>query len=155
MNPGDEIQVHNGHSSKTVTVMRVTRGRAVVDWPLVGEYDVDLVTGELFAPPGFARGVFAVDVLTGRVEGTKTRVVVDDLLRLDGIDVGDTVGLDNGQRGQVVDVLPSEGTVKIYVNGSSGRSGVWRMGSLRTGYRVTADALRTLRAGAGCIAVAS
>lgn len=153
MIPGDEIEVHNGTSCKTVKVMQVTRGRAIVDWPLVGEYHVDLVTGELFAPPGFARGVFAVCARTGRLEGTKVSVVFDALLRLDSCEVGATLGLDNGQRGQVVDVLDSEGSVKIFVSGAG--SGVWRMGSLRTGYRVSSAALHGLRASAGCVAVAS
>ena len=150
MNPGDEIEVRNGNSSKAVTVMQVARGRVVVRWPLVGEYDVDLQTGELYSPPGFARGIFSVDVRDGRVEGTQTRVVVDDLLKLDSIDVGSALALDNGQSAEVVDAVRSEGTIKIYVAGSN-RSGVWRMGSLRTGYRVVPAALRVLRAGAGCI----
>lgn len=151
MSPGDEIQVYCGNTIKTVMVAGVSRGRVVVTWPLIGEYDVDLVTGELFEPPGPARGVFSVDIARGRVLGTRTSVVVDHLLRLATLQVGDTVQLDNGARAEVVDAVPSEGTLKIYVHSSGGRSGVWRMGSLRTSYRVSEAMLQQMRAAAGCI----
>ncbi len=150
MNPGDEIDVRNGYASKTVKVVSVTRGRAIVDWPLVGEYDVDLVTGELYTPPGYASGVFEVDCLTGRVVGTRGNVIVDDLALLDHLQVGSALRLDNGARGEVVDVLRSEGTVKIFV-GSTRRSGVWRTGELRSAYKVSQSVLTRLRQSAGLI----
>ncbi len=150
MNPGDEIDVRNGYASKTVKVMSVTRGRVVVDWPLVGEYDVDLLTGELFLPPGYAHGVFSVDCMTGRVVGTRSSVVVDDLPRLDALQVGESLRLNNGSRGEVVDVLRSEGTVKLFV-GNSNRSGVWRTGSLRSTFKVSPPVLQKMRQAAGLI----
>lgn len=146
MNPGDEIEVHNGNASKTVRVMQMNRGRVVVHWPLVGEYDVDLVTGEVYSPPGYARGVFSVDPQSGRVVGTQMRLAKDELLHLDLVDVGATLALDNGQSAEVVEV--TRGSLKIYVAGSN-RSGVWRMGSVCTGYRVATADLSTLRARAG------
>jgi hypothetical protein len=150
MNPGDEIDVRNGYANKTVKVMSVTRGRVVVDWPLVGEYDVDLLTGELYLPPGHASGVFSVDTVTGRVVGTRSSVVPDDMLRLDELRLGQALRLDNGSRGEVVDVLPSEGTVKIFV-GSAGRSGVWRTSSFRSTFKVSPPVLTRLRQAAGLI----
>lgn len=150
MNPGDEIDVHNGYANKTVKVVSVTRGRVIVDWPLVGEFAVDLLNGELVLPPGHAHGVFSVDTMTGRVLGTRSRVVADDLPRLDSLQVGESLRLDNGSRGEVVDVLRSEGTVKLFVS-SSARSGVWRTGSLRSTFKVTSPVLLRLRQAAGLI----
>ena len=150
MNPGDEIDVRNGHTNKTVRVLSVTRGRVIVDWPLVGEYDVDLLTGELYTPPGFASGVFEVDTFTGRVVGTRANVIADDLPLLDHLQIGAPLRLDNGARGEVVDVLRSEGTLKLFV-GSTKRSGVWRTGALRSTYRVTTPVLQRLRQAAGLI----
>ena len=151
MNPGDEIEVRNGYASKTVTVVSVIRGRVVVRWPLVGEYNVDLLTGELYQPPGFAHGVFSVDTMTGRVVGTRCSVMAEDFPRLDALEVGDTLQLDNGARAEVVDVLRSEGTVKIFVSASVSVSGVWRTGVLRSTFRVSDRALRQLRESAGLI----
>ncbi len=150
MNPGDEIDVRNGYASKTVKVVSVTRGRVLVDWPLVGEYDVDLLTGELYTPPGYATGVFSVDCMTGRVVGTRSSVIADDLPLLDSLQVGAALRLDNGARGEVVDVLRSEGTLKLFV-GSTKRSGVWRTGALRSTYRVTPSVLQKLRQAVGLI----
>lgn len=151
MNPGDEIDVRNGYSNKTVRVVSVTRGRVIVDWPLVGEYNVDLLTGELFLPPGFASGVFSVDCMTGRVVGTRSSVAAEDLPRLEQLQVGDSLLLDNGSRGEVVDVLRSEGTVKIFTGVSPSRSGVWRTGELRTPFKVDGRTLTRLRQAAGVI----
>lgn len=151
MNPGDEIDVRNGYANKTVRVVSVTRGRVIVDWPLVGEYNVDLLTGELFLPPGFANGVFSVDCMTGRVVGTRSSVAPEDLPRLEQLQLGDSLALDNGGRGEVVDVLRSEGTIKIYTGGSSRRSGVWRTGELRSKFKVTQPVLQSLRQAAGVI----
>lgn len=150
MNPGDEIDVRNGYANKTVKVVSVTRGRVVVDWPLVGEYNVDLLTGELYSPPGLAQGVFSVDTMTGRVVGTRSSVAADDLPRLDALRLGDSLLLDNGARGEVVDVLASEGTVKLFVAGTA-RSGVWRVGSVRSTYRVSPPVLQKMRQAAGLI----
>ena len=150
MNPGDEIDVRNGSANKTVMVMSVTRGRVTVDWPLVGEYDVDLLTGELFRPPGYAHGVFAIDCATGRVVGSRTSVVAEDMPRLDSLQIGEALRLDNGSRGEVVDVIRSEGTIKLFV-GSSARSGVWRTGSLRSTFKVSPTVLQRLRQAAGLI----
>lgn len=150
MNPGDEIDVRNGYANKTVKVLSVTRGRVMVDWPLVGEYAVDLLTGELYQPPGYAHGVFEVDCVTGRVVGTRSSVAVDDLPRLDSLRIGESLRLDNGARGEVVDALPSEGTVKVFV-ANSARSGVWRTGSLRSTFKVSDQVLTRLRQTAGLV----
>ena len=130
MNPGDEIDVRNGYANKTVKVLSVTRGRVMVDWPLVGEY--------------------AVDLLTGRVAGTRSSVAVDDMPRLDSLRIGESLRLDNGARGEVVDALPSEGTVKVFV-ANSAHSGVWRTGSLRSTFKVSAQVLTRLRQAAGLV----
>lgn len=150
MNPGDALEVRNGYASKTVKVVLVARGRVIVDWPLVGEYHVDLLTGELYMPPGYAMGVFEVDTVTGRVIGTRASVVPEELPLLDGVQVGTPLRLDNGTRGEVVDALHSEGTVKIFV-GSTRASSAWRSGALRSSYRVTPVALRQLRQAAGLV----
>jgi hypothetical protein len=151
MDTGDEIEVRNGFSNKTVTVVSVSRGRAVVRWPDVGEFDVDLVTGELFSPPGFAHGIFSVDCMTGRVVGTRASVVFDEMPLLDQLEVGAALRLDNGARAEVVDVVRSEGTIKIFIGAASNKSGVWRTGILRSTFRVSPQVLRQLQERAGLL----
>lgn len=152
MNPGDEISVRNHFGiRKTVQVISVMRGRAVVRWPLVGEYEVDLLTGELFAPPPPGSSVYTVDMLTGKLLGT--RASVEDPMLLDGAEPGAELRLDTGDMAQVVDVLRSEGTLKVFVDHGPRKSGCYRVA--RTGYHVPRSQLDDLRARAGCIAVAS
>ena len=69
---------------------------------------------------------------------------------LDSLDIGAALRLDNGARAEVVDVLRSEGTVKIFV-GQNVRTGVWRMGSLRTTFCVSPQVLRRMRESAGLV----
>jgi len=150
MESGSEIEVRNGHANKTVVVASVARGRVTVRWPFVGEFEVDLVSGELVQPPESLSGVHSVDE-SGRVVGTRTRVTAEDLPALDSLEVGATLRLDSGATAEVVDVLRSEGIVRIFVHGKSlHESGLWRR-ARRTGYRVTSSALGSLRESAGVV----
>ncbi len=152
MNPGDSISVRNHLGvRKTVQVVSVMRGRAVVSWPLVGEYEVDMVTGDLFVPGVSSSSIYDVDMLTGRLLGTRANV--EDPMLLDGAMVGAELRLDTGDLAQVVDVLRSEGTMKVFVDHGPQRSGEYRVA--RSGWCVLPDALDRLRARAGCVAAAS
>lgn len=131
------------------------RGRVVVHWPLVGNYDVDLLTGELFVVPSYSGCVVSVDIETGRVvgQGGELRLSASlvDVALLQAPRVGDEVVLNSGTVAQVVDVLHSEGVVRLYVLPRK----VWRERTQRLAYRVGAADLANLRQRAGCIAIAS
>lgn len=147
MDTGDEIEVRSKYSGKTVQVARVSRGRVSVRWPHVGEFEVDLVNGELVRRPEPAFGVFSVDSMTGRVVDTRSAVTGDDMWKLDTIKVGETLQLDSGATAEVVDVLRSEGILRIFVQGARGvTTRPWR-----TGYRVVPLTLVRLREAAGCV----
>ncbi len=150
METGSEIEVRNGHANKTVVVASVARGRVTVRWPHVGEFEVDLVTGELVRQPEVLTGVHTLDQ-TGRVVGTRTNVTAEDLARLDSLEVGEMLRLDSGAVAEVVDVLRSEGIVRIFVQGKKlSESGLWQR-AWRTGYRVSQQALGCLRESAGVV----
>ena len=151
----DEIEVINGTSTKRVSV-ETARGRATVFWPMAGQYDVDLETGELLSQVLAVNGIFSVDCMTGRVQGTRCSVVTEDLPRLELLTPGATLRLqhDHMSNGdcmrvevQVVDALPSEGTLKIYVRPERGMNHVGR--TYRTGWRVPDATLKKLRAMTG------
>ncbi len=148
METGSEIQVHSGHASKTVVVAQVARGRVSVRWPHVGEFEVDLVTGELVLRD--LSGVHSINE-AGRVIGTRVNLSAEDLPRLDSVDLGDVLRLDSGVTAEVVDVLRSEGIVRIFVRQrSSHESGLWQK-PWRSGYRVTPSVLGQLRESAGVV----
>lgn len=150
MESGNEIEVRNGYASKTVVVAQVARGRVSVRWPFVGEFEVDLVTGELVQPPESLSGVHSVDG-SGRVVGTRTRVSAEDLPLLDALEIGASLRLDSGATAEIVDVLRSEGIVRIFVQPKSmTESGLWQT-ARRTGYRVNASVLGRLRESAGVV----
>jgi hypothetical protein len=50
-----------------------------------------------------------------------------------------------------VDVLRSEGNIKIFVSSNSARSGVWRTGSFRSTFKVSPPVLQRMRQAAGLI----
>jgi hypothetical protein len=132
---------------KTVMVARVGRGRVSVRWPFVGEFDVDLINGELVHRPVPSFGVFTVDTMTGRIIDTRSCIASEDLPLLEEISIGATLRLDCGITADVVDVLHSEGTIRIFVQGEQGvPSRHWR-----TGYRVRSGTLLQLREAAGCV----
>jgi len=148
METGSEIEVRNGYASKTVAVAQVARGRVSVRWPFVGEFEVDLVTGELVLRD--LSGVHSVNE-AGRVIGTRVNVTAEDLPRLDSLEVGAILRLDSGATAEVVDVLRSEGIVRIFVHSKSPHeSGLWQK-PWRTGYRVTSSVLGCLRESAGVV----
>lgn len=157
MDTGDTLQVrqHSAAQPVTVTVASVSRGRVTVRWSLDGtaEYGVDLLTGQLYQLPHLASGTFSVDLLTGRVIGTRAQVDAQHLAHLERLEPGCDISLDTGIKAQVVDVLPSEGVLKIFVPRRSG-SGIWRFPQ-RLEFRVSEPDLRRLRERAGCVAVAS
>lgn len=146
METGNEIEVRNGYASKTVVVAQVARGRVSVRWPFVGEFEVDLVTGELVLRD--LSGVHSVNE-AGRVIGTRVNVTAEDLPRLESLEVGAVLHLDSGVTAEVVDVLQSEGIVRIFVHARSlHESGTWKQ-PWRTGYRVNQSVLGRLRESAG------
>lgn len=156
MDTGDTLNVRNHPASQpvTVTLASVGRGRVTVRWASsAAEYGVDLLTGHLYELPHLSSGTFSVDLLTGRVLGTRASVAGEHLARLDQLEPGSDVTLDTGIVAQVADVLPSEGVLKIFVPRRSG-SGIWRFPQ-RLQFRVNDDDLRSLRERAGCVAVAS
>jgi len=152
MNTGDTIHVTNGTHTKVLRVEAVLRGRVVVGFPQIGAVEVDLCDGQLkpLPPP---RGVCSVDIGTGRVIGTNARVTTECFLRLEALDIGEIIALDNHATAEVVDVLLSEGTIKIYVPHSdelTRKSGVWLVG-----WRVSDVTLASLRESAGVMERAS
>lgn len=160
MDTGDTLQVrhHAAAAPVTVTIASVGRGRVTVRWPsaypeVAPEYGVDLLTGQLYRLPHLTSGTFSVDLHTGRVVGTSAHVDPQHLAHLASIEPGSVVTLDTGALAQVVDVLPSEGVLTIFVPRRSG-SGIWRHPQ-RLEFRVSAADLRALRESAGCVAVAS
>ncbi len=147
MQSGDSIKVTKGQHTIEMKLETVMRGLVVVSLPQVGVMGVDLHDGTLrpLPPP---RGVCSVDIQTGRVIGTCASVASDLLVRLEALEVGEIVPLDNCATAEVVDVLLSEGTVKIYVPHSDElaqrKSGVWLVG-----WRVSDATLAALRESAG------
>lgn len=146
MQSGDTIKVTKGQHTISMQLELVTRGLVVVSLPQVGVMSVDLRNGELrqLPPP---RGVCSVDIHTGRVVGTCARIADDLLVRLEALEVGEIVPLDNCATAEVVDVLLSEGVVKVYVPHSDElprKSGVWLIG-----WRVSEATLAALRESAG------
>jgi len=146
MQVGDSIKVTKGQHTISMQLELVTRGLVVASLPQAGAMAVDLRSGELrqLPPP---RGVCSVDINTGRVVGTSARVADDLLVRLEALEVGEIVPLDNHATAEVVDVLLSEGTVKVYVPHSDElprKSGVWLIG-----WRVSEATLAALRESAG------
>jgi hypothetical protein len=95
MDSGDQIEVTNGTSKKTIKVERVADGRATVYWHLAGQYDIDLVSGELMSQVVPINGIYSVDCQTGRVEGTRCRLLHDDLLRLEELRPGVALELEH------------------------------------------------------------
>lgn len=163
MDTGDTLCVRH-HSTEVpvmVTVATVGRGRVTVRWPppipefgdVATEYGVDLLTGHLYRLPHLTSGTFSVDLHTGRIAGTRARVDAQHLSRLDQLAPGSSVTLDTGATAQVVDVLPSEGILTIFVPRRSG-SGIFQHPQ-RLEFRVGAADLRALRESAGCVAAAS
>ena len=157
MDTGDPIQIINGTSAKWVTIESIGRGRASVYWPIAGSYDIDLENGELMSQVSPITGVYSVNCVTGRVVGTRCVVASEQLSRIELLVPGDALHLEHegtSERlrveAQVVDSLPSEGTLKIYVSPKPGTKQMGR--NLRTGWRVTETALRTLRRQAGLMA---
>jgi len=155
MQPGELISITNGKQTKAIQIEMVLRGRVLVKIPAVGSVEVDLRDGSVkpLPPP---RGVCAVDIGTGRVIGTSARVSARDLLRLEALEVGEIIALDNSATAEVYDVLLSEGTVKIYVPHSDQltrraqqQSGVWLVG-----WKVCDRTLAALRESAGVTRVA-
>lgn len=146
MEAGADILVENGTTRKYVKLESVTRGRVTVYWPLAGQYEVDLQTGDLLSQVLPVNGLFRVDCVTGRVEGTRCCVAPEDLVRLEELRPGDTLRLTHDAQAfvqaDVVDALPSEATLRIYVRT---RSDAWHVGKpIKTGWRVEASALRAL-----------
>jgi hypothetical protein len=131
----------------------VTAGRCTVYWSPAGPYDIDLVTGELMSQVVPVSGIYSVDRLTGRVEGTRCRVSPGDMLRLDDLRPGDVLKLEHDAavlvQVDVVDALPSEGALKIFVRTRREAAIGHRY---RTGWRVSAPALEQLRTRAGLAA---
>lgn len=162
MDTADTIEVTNGTSSKRVSV-QTSRGRATVFWTAFDQYDVDMETGDIRSQVVPLRGVFSVDCMTGRVVGTRCSVAAADLVKLETVELGDSLALEHdvaGKRGerlraevQVVDLLRSEGTFKIYVRPERGLNHVGV--TYATGWRVAPKALQMLRAQAGVLACAS
>lgn len=157
MDTGDWIEVTQGNAKKTVKVEVVSRGRATVYWPLAGQYDVDLQSGELMSQVMPLNGIYRVDYLTGRVEGTRCSVPHDVLQRIDTLRPGDKLRLVHSTnvvvQAEVVDSLPSEGSLSIYVR--TPREAMHVVGRpYGTGWRVTEPVLAELRARAGVSIVA-
>ena len=157
MDSGDDIEVTSGSARKTIQVGSVTRGRATVRWPGIDEYDVDLQTGELKLQILPLTGPYQIDCLTGSVVGTRCVLCPDDLVRVDELRPGDKVRLVDDStldemRADVVDALPSEGILQVFVHARRD----WAPGRSRgIGWRVSPTALRALRERAGLVAKAS
>lgn len=160
MRPSDPIQIINGTSARWIIVESIARGRASVYWPMAGPYDIDLDTGDLMSPVLPTTGVYSVSYATGRVIGTRCVVAADDLPQLEALSPGDELHLDHDGTSErlrayvrVVDSLPSEGTLKIYVSPEPGAKQLGR--NYRTGWRVSSDSLAMLRKATGLLARAS
>ncbi len=156
MDTGEYIEVTNGTARKTILVESVSRHRVTVYWPMAGQYDIDLITGELKSRVIPVNGVFSVDCLTGRVQGTRCTVCAEDMLRLEELRPGDQLRLEHDASGavqvDVVDALPSEAVLKIFVRT---RRDSWSVDRpYATGWRVSMEALRALRERAGVSLVA-
>ena len=157
MDTGDQVEVINGTARRTVKVEAVARGRVTVYWPLAGQYDVDLTTGNLMHQVIPVNGIYSVDLLTGRVEGTRCTVSPKDMLQIEELRPGATLKLEHDGSGavqvDVVDALPSEGVLKIFVRT---RHDAYAIGKpYPTGWRVPAEALRVLRERAGILVAAA
>jgi hypothetical protein len=141
---GDEILVEREGSTKPVVLERVAPGIATVLWPTVGPFDVELQGGEVLSHALPHEGVFEVDTATGRVRGTRFAVAPEDLVQLELFQAGDSLRLthDGGRMFEVsiVDSLPSEGTLKIWVQ-TEQRT----YPRHRTGWRVSSATLRALQ----------
>lgn len=151
MQPGADILVENGTAQRRIKLESVSHGRATAYWPLAGQYEVDLQTGELLSQVLAINGLYRVDCVTGRVEGTRCSVASEDLVRLEELRPGDTLRLTHDAQAyvqaDVVDALPSEATLRIFVRT---RLDAWHVGKpTKTGWRVTAADLRQLRELAG------
>lgn len=147
---GEEIEVRSGRAAKAVRVTQVMRGRVFVTWPFVGEFEVDLNSGELVSCQSPRSGVFQVDALTGRVVGTRASVTPDALFQLHAMQVGDRVALDCGVEAEVVDSVPSEGTIRVYVREQNLPLTAWH-----SRYFVRPATLDRMRQSAGCVSQAS
>lgn len=146
MRSGSKLQVHNGTSVKTVILEDVRHQYAMVHWPGAGQYEIDLITGELLSRVQPPAGVYDVDRDTGRVRGTRLSVKHEDMPQLDEALPGDLLQLvhDGGFEllVQVVDALASEGTLRVFIQTSPYAKTVDR--TYRTGWSVDQTTLQAL-----------
>lgn len=124
------------------------RAVAVVYWPLAGQYDLCLQTGQLKHQVLPLDGVYSIDIDTGRIEGTRCSIDQVDLERIDEIRVGDELRLIHdekvGLRVVVRDVLIRGDGARLHLRTDPRSLALAR--EFVTGWRASSELLQSLRA---------